>query len=490
MARTSLASGGVIGPWTLEHPLGNGANGQVWLAKDRNGARAAIKFLTKVKPNAYARFRDEVAVLKSVNGIEGILPVLGSDLPTDLNSRWPWYAMPVATPLLQHSKDMAPRGKVAAIADTAETLAQLHLKDIAHRDIKITNLLMYERRCHIGDFGLVSYPNKANVTATNEQLGPRWTMAPEVRRGGNKTDPKPADVYSLAKTLWVFLTGVEKSFDGQFDPDGDLSIKNCCGDLYVSLLEDLLRESTQHDPNRRPSMQVFAERLRDWLSVSGEYYEHNPLEWAELQRRLFPLRVPNRAVWEGIDDIAAVLTELGAAPDLNHLFFPTGGGLDLDRAIRSEREPDCIELITQGCTNIVMPIRLLFESFDGDHQWNYFRLETGGLKPTEGLDEDTATTELDEELTDIGGQTYASLWRWLENEYEGKPLPSGSRRVTRFFRGSFVIFQKTSHYNLDPKTYDARHDKMTSDKFRAYIAEQKDRFKNAPRPKPRRLRYS
>jgi len=155
-----------------------------------------------MKNVAYTRFRDEVAALHLVAGIEGILPVLGFDMPQELNVRRPWYAMPVAAPLLNRVKRMSPRSKVAGIAEVAETMAQLHAKGIAHRDIKPGNLLFYGRRLHIADFGLVDYPNKPDITGSKEELGPRWTMAPEVRRDGKSADPFPADVYSLAKTLW------------------------------------------------------------------------------------------------------------------------------------------------------------------------------------------------------------------------------------------------------------------------------------------------
>ena len=44
-----------------------------------------------------------------------------------------------------------------------------------------------------------------------------------------------------------------------------------------------------------------------------------------------------------------------------------------------------------------------------------------------------------------------------------------ARIVSRYFRGTFVIFPKSSPYNKDHVTYDARHDRMNSKKFRQYI---------------------
>jgi len=216
-------------------------------------------------------------------------------------------------------------------------------------------------------------------------------------------------------------------------------------------------------------MQSFSERLNEWLRISDEFREHNPLQWAEVQRSLFPVSVPTRARWDDIADIVSVLNKVGGTSNLNHLFFPDGGGLD--RAVRSKREPGCIELITNGIANIVRPTRLFFESFNDEPQWNYFRLEAGELEPS-GVYSDLAVDVAREELTEVGGEIYAERGCCDADEYLGSPLPERSRLVLRYFRGSFVMFQKTSLYNRNPTTYDARHNKMTSDEFRAYIANQ------------------
>lgn len=283
----------------------------------------------------------------------------------------------------------------------------------------------------------------------NEELGPRWTMAPEVRRKGKRAKLGPADVYSLAKTLWIVLTGDEKCFDGQYDPIRGLSIRKLCGDLYITPLEDLLSECTENQPDRRPSMALFANRLREWLRISSSFPEHNPLQWVEVQRRLFPLKAPARAIWEDVEDITSILNILGETSNLNHLFFPDSGGLDLERAVRSKRELGCIELIANGLASVVRPKRLWFESFNDDPQWNYFRLETGELQPS-GVYADIAEDWHYEELTDVGGHTYADRSCWDANEYRGKELPEKSRVVLRYFRGTFVIFQRLRSITVLP----------------------------------------
>lgn len=120
---------------------------------------------------------------------------------------------------------------------------------------------------------------------------------------------------------------------------------------------------------------------------------------------------------------------------------------------------------------MVKPTRLLFESFGDDPEWNYFRLETGVLEPS-GAYGQYPTDWYEEDLTEIGGQTYADSSCWDRKEYDGKPLPEGSRLITRYFRGSFVIFQKTSFYNQAMNSYDPRHNEMDADEFREYIADE------------------
>lgn len=454
--------------WTLGAELGRGGNGQVWSAVGPKDTKAAVKILMKLKEVPYARFKDEVAALKLVAGVRGILPILDSYMPAKIGADRPWFAMPVAVPLLKAISSSSTWEKIERIAEAAETMSVLHQNGIAHRDIKPGNLLVYEQRCHIGDFGLVDYPEKANVTAPKEQLGPRWTMAPEVLREGNAADPLPADVFSISKTMWIILSGTEKGFDGQYDPRGILSIRKYCGDLYITALEDLLAAGTDPQPKRRPTMATFAQRLRDWIRISGNFPEHNPLQWAEVQSRLFPLSVPSRVIWEDPEEIITVLNILGEISNLNHLFYPDIGGLDLERATHCRREPGCIELIANGVPAIIRPSRLLFEGVDADPQWNYFRLETAELEPS-GVYDELDEAAIYEELTDVGGEVYANRSFWEDGEYRGKPLPKESRVVMRYFRGCFVIFQKTSIYNQVSETYDGRHNQMTADQFRAYI---------------------
>ncbi len=400
--------------------------------------------------------------------LPGVVPILEAHLPEDPQTDRPWYSMPLGRPLWDAFASKDPRAISGAFVRIAETLASLHAQKIAHRDIKPANLLLIGNSPAIADFGLVDYPDKQELTAPREAIGPRVAMAPEIRELGPAADALPADVYSLAKTFWMFLTGRKQGFEGQYHDDTSIGLRQHIRNEYLAPLENLLKAATDHRPTSRPTMAEFQARLKEWLRIVDSWEERNPLEWIDVQRRLFPVIRPERAIWTDIDDIVQILSLLGERTGLNHLFFPSGGGMDLTGAIRSDVEPGCIELDTEGQTVVLRPARLLFESFGTDAQWDYFRLEAAPLDPSGVYDE--AGLGLDEEVTEIPDVGYVERWHWDENEYEEKSLPEGSRVVSRYFGGAFVIFQKTSFYNRISATYDARHNKMSADEFREYMS--------------------
>lgn len=462
-----LGGGQVLGRWRLHSLLGRGGNGQVWRAQDGGGEKAALKILTKVKKVAYARFRDEVKVMKAA-GLGGVAPVLDSYLPDDPTSERAWYAMPLGVRLGEHLRSAQLSGVVEAVADIADTLAQLHDRGIAHRDIKPANLLWINDRPVVADFGLVDYPEKDDLTGLREELGPRWTMAPEVRRSAKGTDALPADVYSLAKSLWVLVSGDEQGFEGQYNAGSSIGMSAFAPNAFTGPLDELVVQATEHDPHARPTMAGFATGLREWLRIQEEFSERNALEWMDVQRALFPLGVPERAIWTDLDDIVRVLQVVGQRPNLNHLFFPSGGGMDLEGAARSDREADCIELDV-GTPALLKPKRLLFESFGRDPEWNYFRIETEELAATGVYGDENDDDRAVEEVLDLGIGEYVDRAHWDSGEYRESRIPRRSRLVVRYRRGAFVVFRKTSTYNRNPATYDARHNQMTTDDFRTYI---------------------
>jgi hypothetical protein len=212
-----------------------------------------------------------------------------------------------------------------------------------------------------------------------------------------------------------------------------------------------------------------------------DFHERNLREWEATIKDIFKKfknPTPHNTEWHGEGPIIEVLNALGKE-QLSHMFFPTRGGQDLLGA-RPSVERDCIELLDGGCPTIVKPDKLTFHFFGEDnYEWAYFRLETRTLQPSgvyDDYDSDFYKEHPAEELTELSPGEYVDRSVWDAGYYGydergEKRLPKEARVVSRAFRGAFVFFAKASTYNRTSGTYDARHNKMSSEEFEKHIAE-------------------
>ncbi|WP_153556474.1 hypothetical protein [Roseimaritima sediminicola] len=193
--------------------------------------------------------------------------------------------------------------------------------------------------------------------------------------------------------------------------------------------------------------------------------------WEQMIANIFPVAMPSSASWTCHQDMVAVLNHVGATKDLNHLFFPRGGGLDLTGASIS-LDSGCIDLNFGRGASIAKANRLSCEIFPDNMEFSYFRIDCDDLAPS-GVCDELAFDH--EELVQLDDGTYLdrSLWDrgYMSHDPDGNeiPFPGTARIVTRHIKGSFVIFCKASAYNADSSTYDGRHSKMSAPDFRTYI---------------------
>ncbi|MCW3101261.1 MAG: serine/threonine protein kinase, partial [Chthonomonadaceae bacterium] len=204
--------GSVVGPWTLEAPLGEGGNAEVWRATSaEHPGPLALKLILDRRALAvpYQRFRREIETLEQIGEHAGVLPVVGSSLPAQPSRRdRAWLAMPIAEPLAAALAGQQLEAVVGAVGEIAATLIDLNQRfGIAHRDIKPANLYRYDGRAVVGDFGLVDVPGAETLTAGDRIIGPANFVAYEMMVNADTADGHHADVYSLAKSLWVLGCG-------------------------------------------------------------------------------------------------------------------------------------------------------------------------------------------------------------------------------------------------------------------------------------------
>ena len=262
-----------LGDWTLVKKLGGGGNGFVWKAKHIGGHEAALKVLKfSVGPlsKAYRRFKAEVASLQQLASERGVLPIIEYNLPEcPTASDPPWLAMPIATEIGQALGDAASlTDVVVAVCSIAKTLATLHERGFVHRDIKPGNLYCFDGDWCVGDFGLVNYPGRGPLTAPGEKIGPQNFLAPEMLSATeSEEDQRPADVYSLMKTLYVLATGQRWPTPGPHRLDEpSTTVSAYANHPRVAQLDVLLERGTKMAPRSRLTMAEVVSELDAWLS--------------------------------------------------------------------------------------------------------------------------------------------------------------------------------------------------------------------------------
>ena len=280
-----------LGGWQLGKRLGKGGNGEVFTA-EKHGSIAALKQLSerRLTPARIARFKDEVQAMRDCADIPGVLPLLDADLqPVD--GAHPWFVMGLARPISDELGDAPPlRLVVQAIAAIASVLVAMHARGVSHRDIKPENLFFHEGQWAVGDFGLASFEGKTAETARGERIGPVYYIAPEMLNTATQADGRSADVFSLAKTLWVLATGQRFPLPGTYDPlHATFRLGSYIAEERTGPLDKLIASATAFNPAARPPMFQVAAELAAWLRPEPSAESQVSLDTgrfaAELDRR-------------------------------------------------------------------------------------------------------------------------------------------------------------------------------------------------------------
>lgn len=198
----------------IRDKLGSGGNSIVYECK-YDGRIRAIKFFKGTKER-YDRFNEEITKINHINSkLEKYTPaVIETKLPSYkgiFNNNYvnirsnPFYIMEKATPYEITGKNLSQ--KIDDIILITEQLKKLHELGIAHRDIKIDNIVLFNNHLTFIDFGTACIPGFETVDI-NEIKGSRDTIAPEMSKNITEVNGYTytyADIYSLGKTIWTIL---------------------------------------------------------------------------------------------------------------------------------------------------------------------------------------------------------------------------------------------------------------------------------------------
>lgn len=286
--------------YLLEEPLGRGATGTVWRARQRETAGAeaavagqpgetvAIKVLKEELANdadIVMRFLRERSVLLRLTHpnivrtrdlvVEGDVLALVMDLVEG----------PDLHRYIRESGPLTPVAASLLTAQIADALAASHADGVVHRDLKPANVLLAEQggQMHpmLTDFGIARLADSPGLTRTHEFVGTPAYVAPESAEGRPQTSA--VDIYGAGILLYELVTGRPPFAGGTA-----LEV------LHRHLSEEPRRPSTvpgplwtvierclSKDPDRRPSAENLARGLRAVAAGIGVHATPAQIEAAD-----------------------------------------------------------------------------------------------------------------------------------------------------------------------------------------------------------------
>lgn len=211
----SIAPGAELGGYVVQHPLGKGGMGQVFLALDTPLNRpVALKVINPQiadDPEIRERFIREARTAAAIEH-NHVLPIYRIDHQDGFLYIVTRYVDggDLAS-LVTDYGTLIPERAVEIINQIASALDAAHQQGFVHRDVKPHNILLTHTHdgadhAFLGDFGLARFlADTDGLTATGSVLGSAQYMSPEQARG--KRVDALTDVYALGGALYFAVTG-------------------------------------------------------------------------------------------------------------------------------------------------------------------------------------------------------------------------------------------------------------------------------------------
>jgi hypothetical protein len=286
---TPLADAGrvIAGRYRLDAPIGRGAMGVVWRARDQlldrdvavKEVQMAETLTADERANAYQRTLREAktAARLSHPGVVSVYDV------ADDGGR-PWIVMELVharslDQVLAVEGPLSPRQTAEIGRQLLAALSVAHGAGVLHRDVKPSNVLLCaDGRAVLTDFGIATFQGDTKLTQTGMVMGSPGFTAPERIRGGPATPA--SDLWSLGATLHAAVQG-----QGPYESRGgvittmsaiineDAPAATSAGAL-AQVISALLRREPQDRPDAASASQMISDvlpLLSDRPMASGGY---------------------------------------------------------------------------------------------------------------------------------------------------------------------------------------------------------------------------
>src|SRR5437773_1491245 len=274
----------IAGRYRLQAPIGRGAMGVVWRARDQLLDRdVAIKEVqiadTLTEAERATAFQRTLREAKTAARLNHPAVVTVYDVAEDGGR--PWIVMQLVhaqslDQMLAASGPLSPRRAAEMARQLLSALSVAHAAGVMHRDVKPSNVLLGSgARAVLTAFGIATFADDPKLTQTGMVMGSPGFTAPERIRG---EDASPAsDLWSLGATIYAAVEG-----HGPFEQRGgaittmsaiineeapEAPTAGALGPVIAALL--------RREPGDRPDASAAARMTAGWRpGVGGDRSDH------------------------------------------------------------------------------------------------------------------------------------------------------------------------------------------------------------------------
>lgn len=306
--------------------IGHGGNGSVHLVNNLNpniDEDYVVKILSinkwkskYKKEKRYNRFKKEInTVLELAGKISGLMEITDFYYPDVFKEDEDiWYMMPKAQGFKEFSKNnnIDIKIKLKYLIELSSTICELHDKGYAHRDIKVDNLLVLNKRLKLADFGLIWNIDDSRMTNVGERIGPYYIGPPELENIDLSIDDfRPSDVYLFSKLVWEIIKNDFIGFRGEYKRDNEQFYLNpkAYGISSFEPLHKLLEQSTKFNMDERIDINNCRKLLIEQLSIIENVNQDKCLTYMydELQMEVLNKHEPEEKIYKSFSTINDIL---------------------------------------------------------------------------------------------------------------------------------------------------------------------------------------
>ncbi|CAA2961306.1 inactive kinase SELMODRAFT_444075-like [Olea europaea subsp. europaea] len=199
------ATGGFSG----ENFLSEGGFGLVFKGVLENGLKIAVKQHKAASLQGEKEFKSEVHVLSQARH-QNLVMLLGSCSKGSQRLLVYEYVCNGSLEELLSGDSKRPLNwekRIKIALGAAKGLAYLHARNIVHRDMRPSNILItHDHESRLGDFGLAKAQEDDSITSVSGMVGTLGYMAPEYAEHGKMSTK--TDVYSFGMVMLQLITGL------------------------------------------------------------------------------------------------------------------------------------------------------------------------------------------------------------------------------------------------------------------------------------------